>query len=127
MSAQSRTLRSCWRVTKLVQPSAEMESGRDLQQKVLLGLLGSCLAIVMANAPASAQQQRKPNIVFIMGDDVGWFNIGAYHQRHHVRARRRTSTSWLRRGCGSPTTMRRPAARRAGPTSSPVRFRSAPV
>src|SRR4051812_19805598 len=23
---------------------------------------------------------RKPNILFIMGDDVGWFNIGAYHQ-----------------------------------------------
>src|SRR4029434_6439933 len=22
----------------------------------------------------------KPNIVVIMGDDVGWFNIGAYHQ-----------------------------------------------
>jgi arylsulfatase len=22
---------------------------------------------------------KKPNIVFIMGDDVGWFNIGAYH------------------------------------------------
>jgi arylsulfatase len=22
----------------------------------------------------------KPNILFIMGDDVGWFNIGAYHQ-----------------------------------------------
>jgi arylsulfatase A-like enzyme len=22
----------------------------------------------------------KPNIIFIMGDDVGWFNIGAYHQ-----------------------------------------------
>jgi arylsulfatase len=25
-------------------------------------------------------EQRKPNIVFIMGDDIGWFNIGAYHQ-----------------------------------------------
>ncbi len=24
--------------------------------------------------------RKKPNIVFIMGDDVGWFNIGAYHQ-----------------------------------------------
>lgn len=24
--------------------------------------------------------EKKPNIVFIMGDDVGWFNIGAYHQ-----------------------------------------------
>jgi arylsulfatase len=23
---------------------------------------------------------RKPNVVFIMGDDIGWFNIGAYHQ-----------------------------------------------
>jgi arylsulfatase A-like enzyme len=22
----------------------------------------------------------KPNILFIMGDDVGWFNVGAYHQ-----------------------------------------------
>ena len=24
--------------------------------------------------------EHKPNIVFIMADDVGWFNIGAYHQ-----------------------------------------------
>src|SRR5579862_3401130 len=23
---------------------------------------------------------RKPNVVFIMGDDIGWFNIGAYHR-----------------------------------------------
>ena len=23
---------------------------------------------------------KKPNIVFIMGDDIGWLNIGAYHQ-----------------------------------------------
>jgi arylsulfatase A-like enzyme len=30
-------------------------------------------------APALAQE-RKPNILVIMGDDVGWFNIGAYHQ-----------------------------------------------
>jgi arylsulfatase A-like enzyme len=34
-------------------------------------------------AAAQAQQAsagQRPNIVFIMGDDVGWFNIGAYHQ-----------------------------------------------
>ena len=31
-------------------------------------------------APADAQDANKPNIVFIMGDDIGWFNIGAYHQ-----------------------------------------------
>src|SRR5574341_1114748 len=29
-------------------------------------------------APAAAQKQ--PNIIFIMGDDIGWFNVGAYHQ-----------------------------------------------
>ncbi len=30
--------------------------------------------------PATAQAQTQPNILVIMGDDVGWFNIGAYHQ-----------------------------------------------
>ena len=37
------------------------------------------LSIVVVPATAQAQQQR-PNILFIMGDDIGWFNIGAYHQ-----------------------------------------------
>jgi arylsulfatase len=27
--------------------------------------------------PAQAQAPAKPNILVIMGDDVGWFNIGA--------------------------------------------------
>jgi arylsulfatase A-like enzyme len=39
-----------------------------------------CTATTLANSPASAQEQRKPNIVVIMGDDVGIWNIGAYHQ-----------------------------------------------
>lgn len=26
-----------------------------------------------------AQGAKKPNIVFIMGDDIGMWNIGAYH------------------------------------------------
>ena len=34
--------------------------------------------VMMAGTPASAQQ--KPNIVFIMGDDIGMWNIGAYHR-----------------------------------------------
>src|SRR5579863_5485328 len=33
---------------------------------------------VAANAQAASTA--KPNIVVIMSDDVGWFNIGAYHQ-----------------------------------------------
>jgi arylsulfatase A-like enzyme len=45
----------------------------------------SALASLGSEAAAQAQQQATaagglPNIVFIMGDDIGWFNIGAYHQ-----------------------------------------------
>ena len=29
---------------------------------------------------AAAEAGKKPNILFIMGDDIGWFNIGAYHR-----------------------------------------------
>lgn len=29
----------------------------------------------------------KPNILVIMGDDVGWFNIGAYHLDRQIRGR----------------------------------------
>jgi arylsulfatase A-like enzyme len=34
----------------------------------------------MAVVGASAHAQQKPNILVMMGDDVGWYNIGAYHQ-----------------------------------------------
>src|SRR5436190_17392204 len=37
------------------------------------------VALFGAAAPASAQGE-KPNIVFIMGDDIGWFNLSCYHQ-----------------------------------------------
>ena len=40
--------------------------------------------VAMANlnaATANLQAEgKKPNILFIMGDDVGWFNVGAYHR-----------------------------------------------
>ncbi|MGO9701698.1 MAG: sulfatase-like hydrolase/transferase, partial [Xanthobacteraceae bacterium] len=35
--------------------------------------------MILAAAPAAAQKQ-KPNIIVIMGDDIGYWNIGAYHQ-----------------------------------------------
>jgi arylsulfatase A-like enzyme len=37
------------------------------------------LSAIGLASPAVAQE-KKPNILVIMGDDVGWFNIGAYHQ-----------------------------------------------
>jgi arylsulfatase A-like enzyme len=37
-------------------------------------------AVSVTSVPASAQQQQKPNILVIMGDDIGMWNIGAYHR-----------------------------------------------
>jgi len=37
-------------------------------------------ATTMASIPASAQQGQKPNILFIMGDDIGWMQPSIYHR-----------------------------------------------
>ena len=50
----------------------------SLLKKIRHALLASSAAIMMGGAPAIAQQQ--PNIVVIMGDDIGIWNIGAYHR-----------------------------------------------
>ena len=44
-----------------------------------LWLLMATAALFSVVAPAQAQD-KKPNIVFIMGDDIGMWNIGAYHR-----------------------------------------------
>src|SRR5580693_5976276 len=53
--------------------------------KLTLGAIAAAsLLIGIGVAPSSAQTAassgKKPNILVIMGDDVGWFNIGAYHR-----------------------------------------------
>ena len=47
------------------------------RKQLLQWIIVLCATFVAAAAMA---QDKKPNILFIMGDDVGWFNIGAYHQ-----------------------------------------------
>ncbi len=53
-------------------------NGRN--QEMLLAQADFQVAQAAAPKKAAPAQGKKPNIVFIMGDDVGWFNIGAYHQ-----------------------------------------------
>lgn len=50
--------------------------------RAVLRALALAVAFAVQTGSLSAQPQPapKPNIVFIMGDDIGWFNIGAYHQ-----------------------------------------------
>jgi arylsulfatase A-like enzyme len=54
-----------------------------IEHGVKLGALAFALLIAApeaALAQGQAEPGSKPNILFIMGDDIGWFNIGAYHQ-----------------------------------------------
>jgi len=39
-----------------------------------------CTATTITSVPASAQQEQKPNILFIMGDDIGWMQPRIYHR-----------------------------------------------
>ena len=45
----------------------------------LVGLLAIAIVLALTALPASAQQ-KKPNIVVIFGDDVGIWNVSAYHR-----------------------------------------------
>src|SRR5215510_3185644 len=58
---------------------------RDLLLSGTSALAASALSASGISTSAQAQQATQatgqpPNIVFIMGDDIGWFNLGAYHQ-----------------------------------------------
>src|SRR6201994_5130660 len=44
-----------------------------------LSLLIAAVTLVAAGTPLRAAE-KKPNIIFIMGDDIGWSNIGVYNQ-----------------------------------------------
>jgi arylsulfatase A-like enzyme len=46
---------------------------------ILMVTAATVMALFGSIGSASAQAP-KPNIIVIMGDDIGWFNVGAYHQ-----------------------------------------------
>jgi arylsulfatase A-like enzyme len=45
-----------------------------------LVLLLAVLALAVAGLPSVQAQEKKPNILVIMGDDIGWFNPSVYHR-----------------------------------------------
>src|SRR5262245_832172 len=45
-----------------------------------LSLLAMLMTVAFTPQQASAQAQSKPNIVFIMGDDIGWMQPSIYHR-----------------------------------------------
>ena len=45
---------------------------------IRLGLFALLATVAGMSVPANAQQQQKPNIVIIWGDDIGQSDISAY-------------------------------------------------
>ncbi len=57
-----------------------MHLGERLRKAAVGALAVASFLSGSFNAHAQAGAGKKPNILVIMGDDVGWFNIGAYHR-----------------------------------------------
>jgi hypothetical protein len=87
-------------------------------------LVASSIVLAGANSPASAQQLRPPNILVIMGDDVGWFNIGAYH-RGIMSGKTPNLDKLASEGMMFTDYYAEQAARRVARTSLLARYRSA--
>ena len=49
-------------------------------KNMLLGLFASFAVATAIVLPASAQQPQKPNILVIMADDIGYWNISSYNR-----------------------------------------------
>jgi ABC-type sugar transport system substrate-binding protein len=50
-----------------------------IRARGILALLGSLFLLAALSAPSFAQQ-KKPNILVIFGDDIGYWNISANNQ-----------------------------------------------
>ena len=51
-----------------------------MKTKIVFVLAVIVVGLALMAGPAFAAEQKKPNIVIIWGDDIGWFNISAYNQ-----------------------------------------------
>src|SRR5271157_5585559 len=57
-----------------------MNTLRDRTWTLLLAAVLTITFVCAVGQESKAADAKKPNIIFIMGDDVGCFNIGAYHR-----------------------------------------------
>ena len=62
---------------------AAIREGKDtrMRHRWILGALAMAAApLALGAGPADAQEAKKPNILFIMGDDIGWMQLVSYQQ-----------------------------------------------
>src|SRR5664279_1428139 len=55
-----------------------MDFGASVRKLAFGALAASTFLVGVGATPAAAQTAQKPNILFIMGDDIGWMQVGVY-------------------------------------------------
>lgn len=55
-------------------------SGSRLKRVMWLAAAVTLLPMAKLTPQAFAQEEKKPNILFIMGDDIGWMQPSIYHR-----------------------------------------------
>ena len=68
--------------TREVQGTEKMSRTR-----IWLGLLIPSVAVIVASTPAAAQQPKKPNIVFMLADNLGYGELGGRLWRRNTSRR----------------------------------------
>src|SRR5208283_2241672 len=59
---------------------SRMDGFRRKPWSAVCALTAAMSMLPMSAGTAQTPQAQKPNIIVIMGDDIGWSNVGAYHQ-----------------------------------------------
>ncbi len=55
-----------------------MDLGTSVRSLALGALTVSSFLMAGGVTPSAAQTTQKPNILFIIGDDIGWMQVGVY-------------------------------------------------
>jgi arylsulfatase len=87
VQADATAARTTESTTSVAEGTSDNSTGacclQKSRQELLLADASDQLAQAQTKGGKSGSgsgSSKKPNIIFIMGDDIGWFNIGAYHR-----------------------------------------------
>ena len=82
-----------------------------MNRRMWLSSIASLVALTVVSAPTAAQQPKKPNIVFMLADNLGYGELGVYGGGILRGAPRRALTRSPAKACGCSISTSRPNAR----------------
>jgi arylsulfatase A-like enzyme len=64
-----------------LQDATEFDEREEFTMSIVrIAAITAAMVLGLVFLSSASAQEKKPNIIFIMGDDVGWFNVGAYNR-----------------------------------------------